>query len=334
MTYEYIMEGLQQLKHHTDHNQRKHSIKRDVVWITISSLITYLVASYLDLAERYIDWTALGEFYQLDEIIFVLLVFCAGLIWFSTRRISELSLSLKHNLAMQAELSQNNKKIRQLLNDKQALVQRIALVRESERDHLASELHDIFGQHLAAMDANLTVALNQTDNPTLQPILESVMDSTTVLRSITRNKLRHLKPPSLDSIGLKGAVRELVSEWKHAFQGSEHLSLEIQDHEIPKAVALSIYRGLQEGLRNISRHANADQVFIYLHQFREPGNACIQLKLEDDGQGFNSNIEAQQGLGLISIRERCEALDGEFYIASRQPQGTCLTITIPYDPII
>lgn len=328
------MEGLQIQKHPTNNSLRKQSIKRDVVWITLSSFITYLVASYFDLAERYIDWTALGELYQLDEIIFVLLVFCAGLIWFSTRRISELSLSLKHNLAMQAELSHNNKKIRQLLNDKQSLVQRIALVRESERDHLASELHDVFGQHLAAMDANLTVALNQTDNTSLKPILESVMDSTTVLRSITRNKLRHLKPPSLDSIGLKGAIRELVSEWKQSFSGTTNISLDINDNEIPKPVALTMYRGLQEGLTNITRHADAEQVSIHFHQFRELGNACIQLKLEDDGQGINTNIESQQGLGLISIRERCEALDGEFYIAARQPQGTCLTITIPYDPIV
>jgi signal transduction histidine kinase len=178
------------------------------------------------------------------------------------------------------------------------------------------------------------VALNQTDNTALKPILESVMDSTTVLRSITRNKLRHLKPPSLDSIGLKGAIRELVSEWKQSFSGTTNISLDINDNEIPKPVALTMYRGLQEGLTNITRHADAEQVFIHFHQFRELGNACIQLKLEDDGQGINTNIESQQGLGLISIRERCEALDGEFYIAARQPQGTCLTITIPYDPIV
>lgn len=328
------MDGLKRLLNRTNKTEQAKNIKHDILWVLALSVVTYLVASYFDLAERYIDWTALGELYQLDEIIFVLLVFCAGLIWFSKRRISELSLSLRHNLAMQAELTHNNNKIRQLLNDKQALIQRIALVRESERDHLASELHDIFGQHLAAMDANLTVALNQTNNTALQPILESVMDSTTVLRSITRNKLRHLKPPSLDSIGLKGAIRELISEWKQTFSGMESISVEMNDHEIPKPVALTIYRGLQEGLSNISRHANAEQVFIHFYQFREPGNSCIQLKLEDDGRGINSHYESHDGLGLISIRERCEALDGEFYITARQPQGTCLTITIPYDPIV
>ncbi len=328
------MEGLKRVLHRNDTSEQPQNISRDIVWVTALSVLTYLVASYFDLAERYINWTALGEIYQLDEMIFVLLVFCAGLIWFSKRRISELSLSLRHNLAMQAELTQNNKKIRQLLNDKQSLVQRIALVRESERDHLASELHDIFGQHLAAMDANLTVALNQTDNTALSPILESIMDSTTVLRSITRNKLRHLKPPSLDSIGLKGAICELVSDWKQSFPGIENIAVDIKDNEIPKPVALTLYRALQEGLSNISRHANAEQVFIHFYQFREHDNIFIQLKLEDDGQGLDTNLEKQNGLGLISIRERCEALDGEFYIAARHPQGTCLTVTIPYAPLV
>ncbi|WP_289284048.1 MULTISPECIES: ATP-binding protein [unclassified Methylophaga] len=328
------MDGLQRQLDRTSDNEQPKRIRHDIVWVTALSLATYLLALYFDLAERYINWTALGELYQLDEIIFVLLVFCAGLIWFSKRRISELSQALRHNLAMQAELTHNNKKIRQLLNEKQSLVQRITLVRESERDHLASELHDIFGQHLAAMDANLTVALNQTNNSNLTSILESVMDSTTVLRSITRNKLRHLKPPSLDSIGLKGAIRELLSEWRQSFSGTDNISLNVHDDEIPKPIALTLYRALQEGLSNISRHANAENVFIYLHQFREPEHMCIQLRLEDDGQGMDTNIENQSGLGLVSIRERCEALSGEFYISTRQPQGTTLTITLPYDPIV
>jgi signal transduction histidine kinase len=328
------MDGLQRLLNRPNESEHPLSIRHDIVWVIASSLVTYLIASYFDLAERYINWTSLGELYQLDEIIFVLLVFCVGLIWFSKRRITELSQSLKHNVAMQAELSHNNKKIRQLLHDKQALVHRITLVRESERDHLASELHDVFGQHLAAMDANLTVALNQTSHSPLAPILESVMDSTTVLRSITRNKLRHLKPPSLDSIGLKGAIRELVSEWKQSFSGTDNLSLDVDDTAVPKPIALTLYRGLQESLSNISRHANADNVFIDLHQFREPENLCIQLKVEDDGQGMDTKNASQSGLGLLSIRERCEALNGEFYISARQPKGTTLTITLPYDPIV
>ncbi|MCL5974795.1 MAG: sensor histidine kinase, partial [Gammaproteobacteria bacterium] len=69
---------------------KKNRGKTDLAIIVAASLLTYLVAGYYDLAERWINWAALGEFYQLDEIIFVLLVLSTGLMWFGRRRYIEL----------------------------------------------------------------------------------------------------------------------------------------------------------------------------------------------------------------------------------------------------
>lgn len=306
----------------------------DLLWVAFLTLSTYLLAAHLDLAERYIDWTALGEIYQLDEIVFVLLAACLGLIWFSIRRLRALSYSLSNNLAMQAKLQANNDNIRQLLSENQALIKHLIEVRESERKHLATELHDVFGQHLAAMDANLTVARNLSQNKQLKACLSSVIDSTDHLRSITRQKLRQLKPPSLDSIGLSGAVQELLHDWRGA---NTHISVETQielkDDEIGNDVAFALYRGLQEGLSNIRRHADADMVTVDICQFQEFGHHQLQLVLEDNGKGLPADF-ADRGLGLLAVRERAQSLGGIYELSTKKPSGTRLQLKLPYQPLI
>lgn len=313
----------------TTDKQRMH---QDILIVLIISLMTYLVAGSLDLAERYINWTALGEIYQLDEAVFVLLSGCIGMIWFSFRRRAELKRSLQTNLAMQNKLQNTNQHISRLLDENRALVKHIALVRESERQHLATELHNVFGQHLAAMDANLSVAINISDNSELQTVLQSVMDSTTHLRSITKNKLRHLKPPILKSIGLSGAIEELLHDWQQSFPDIKLSSLlAVEDTNINEETALTIYRAVQEGLVNVGRHANASEVHLILNEI-EPAAAAddtsLHLKLSDNGKGLPPE-QIMKGLGLIGIRERVEAQSGTFSLAPASPQGAVLELTIP-----
>lgn len=321
-----------------DSDIRQQRFYSDLIVVLIVMLTTYLVAGYFDLAERYIDWTALGELYQLDEIVFVLLAGCLGLFWFSIRRLRELSLTLKRNLSMQQQLKDSNTDIRRLLRENQALINHMTQLREAERHHLASELHDVFGQHLAAMDANLTVAMHlapqNSDN--LRLVLQSVIGSTTHLRGLTRNKLRQLKPPALDSIGLSGAVRELISDWQQTFPDIVvSLNIELRDHQISNEISLTVYRALQEGLVNISRHAEASKVLIHLWQSQQDSAFALKLTLEDNGKGLTPEKQTpEQGLGLVGIRERSRALGGHFAIGNISPTGVRLTLSIPYQPMI
>lgn len=303
----------------------------DLSIVLALTTLTYLIAGYFDLAERYINWTALGEWYQLDEIVFVLLVGCLGLVWFSLRRLREQTKTLEHNLAMHEQLKKNHLHIKQLLKQNQALINHMMLVRESERHHLATELHDVFGQYLAAMDANLTVArqLTPPDNKKLQQVIQSVIDSTTHLRGITRNKLRSLKPPTLDSLGFSGAVVELISDWQQTFPEitvSKHI--DIRDETTEEQTALALYRALQEGLVNVSRHAEASRVEIQLLQQSIASPPTYTLILDDDGKGMGVDITDPPGLGLLGIRERCQDLGGELTISASPIGGTRLTVNI------
>jgi len=313
-------------------NDKKNRGKIDLAIIVVASLLTYLVAGYFDLAERWINWAALGEFYQLDEIIFVLLVFSSGLMWFGRRRYIELQETLKRNLEIKTKLELQNADNAKLLLQNRALIKHITQVREAERNHLASELHDVFGQYLAAIDVNASVAIKyKTDDPKLQSILKTIQDSASYLRNVTRSQLRSLKPPGLETVGLSAAIEDLISQWQMSFPQYEiNINIEVDDRLVDYDTALTVYRCLQEALTNITRHAEAHKICIDLvTQNKSVQGNDISLTIRDDGKGFDPNEAMGKGLGLIGIRERVHALNGLFKLHQAEPTGSVLTLNIP-----
>jgi hypothetical protein len=97
------------------------------------------------------------------------------------------------------------------------------------------------------------------------------------------------------------------------------------------AVETALYRIMQEGLTNITKHAAATHVD--LHLWRD--GVQVHGLLRDDGAGFAvENVMDQagrRGLGLLGIQERLQALDGTLQIISAPRQGTTLQITLPVD---
>ena len=95
------------------------------------------------------------------------------------------------------------------------------------------------------------------------------------------------------------------------------------------AVETALYRIVQEGLTNITKHAAATHVDLQLWRDGEG----VHGLLRDDGKGFVvEHVLGQagrQGLGLLGIQERLETLGGTFQISSAPGQGTTLQITLP-----
>jgi two-component system sensor histidine kinase DegS len=90
----------------------------------------------------------------------------------------------------------------------------------------------------------------------------------------------------------------------------------------------AFYRVVQEALTNVSRHAQADNVEVSLSM----DGGYIQLSIIDDGRGFQADYENQRdalGVGLISMRERIDDLQGKFEILSGHQKGTHIQITVP-----
>lgn len=303
----------------------------DLLLILLASILTWIVAGSMDLAERWINWAALGEHFQLDEIIFVLLVSCFGLMWFGKRRFVELENVLNQNLQIQLSLEKKHNEISLLLQQNRALIKHITFLREAERNQLAGELHDVFGQHLAAIDVNASVGLQKisAENP-LYKTLMMIRESTDFLRNVTRSKLRSIKPPGLEKVGLTASIKDLIAQWQESFPDFKlKHQLNLDDNLIDYDCSLTLYRCLQEGLVNISRHANATVITLKMQMASDAEAGGVWMQLTDNGRGFQDDELIGKGMGLIGIRERVNALNGQFELKSEPENGTEITIQIP-----
>jgi signal transduction histidine kinase len=96
--------------------------------------------------------------------------------------------------------------------------------------------------------------------------------------------------------------------------------------DIPDALALSLYRIVQEGVQNAIKHGAAKDIIVQLQGSHEK----LTLSIVDDGVGFKIDGALKMGLGLISIRERAESLGGTLEIISTPGHGTRLYVAVPF----
>ena len=141
---------------------------------------------------------------------------------------------------------------------------------------------------------------------------------------------RQLHPSILDDLGLTDAIE---SECRN-FTQREGIRVSYVSEGIPpqlsKEIGLTIYRIIQEGLRNIAKHAETEEAHVSLIGH----NNSISLIVKDAGKGFNpTDPQTKQGLGLISMEERIRLLNGELSIQSSIDQGTVIEARVPLEDI-
>jgi signal transduction histidine kinase len=135
-----------------------------------------------------------------------------------------------------------------------------------------------------------------------------------------------LRPPGLDAFGLNVALDGLC----HDFAKRTGLSVVYEGVEMPElrtAVALSIYRLVQEALTNIAKHAGARSAVVNLFCSGD----SLHLSIIDDGKGFtfDANNYRSSGIGLVNMQERADLLGGTLEIDTAPGKGTRLTAHIP-----
>ncbi len=223
-------------------------------------------------------------------------------------------------------------RLQRVEDERSALTRRLFQVQEEERRHLARELHDAFGQNLAAIGA-LAAALEMAP-----PDGAGVDDARAIGRIVgdmmasLRTSLGQLRPPELDELGLAASLRGLVAGWNASSGGQTTFGLETLGDldDLPPAAALSVYRIAQEGLTNAARHAHARRVEARL--VRGPADAgCgdqMAIRVEDDGGAPAVPALAGAGLGILGIKERVAALGGRLTL-ERTGRGFRLTAILP-----
>ncbi len=205
------------------------------------------------------------------------------------------------------------------------LTQQMINIQEDERKNIARELHDEIGQHLTAIHVDASTIMHAE---TIEETKESASAIDRVSRQmmeIVHTILQRLRPNSLDELGLEVALQELINAWEMRHQNIK-LSYRFQGdfNNVDETLLITIYRLIQEGLTNVSRHAKAQHAAVSIIQRKDK----IYVTVNDDGKGFDLSVK-QTGFGLAGMRERIEGLLGHLEIMTSFEQGVCVNIELP-----
>jgi NarL family two-component system sensor histidine kinase LiaS len=195
-----------------------------------------------------------------------------------------------------------------------------------ERNRLARDLHDSVKQQVFAttMQLGAAKALMQTDpSSALEHIAEAEKLAKQSQQELTI-LIQELRPAALSDKGLAEALRLYVADWSQQtkikgevrVQGEQILQLELEQ---------AVFRIVQEALSNVARHSEAQNVEVYLAW----ESRSISLIIQDDGIGLPDDVELEPGVGLQSMQERVEGLNGRFQLSSQPQKGVTVTAVIP-----
>jgi signal transduction histidine kinase len=211
----------------------------------------------------------------------------------------------------------------------QALAGRVTEAEERERERLARELHDDFGQRLTALLMKLQMARTMPDRMA-GAVEESAALAEALLRDV-RTVSRGLRPPLLDEVGLIPALRALCEQ--HSGPPELVLSIEVPDKlaRLPHSMELAAYRVFQEAFANVVHHAGATRATLRIAHVDEH----LVIVLSDDGRGFDPKAAdraaaAGEHLGLVGMRERAAFIGAELQVRSAPRHGTTVRLRIPW----
>ena len=213
-----------------------------------------------------------------------------------------------------------------LAADLQRSRERLVTAREEERRRLRRDLHDGLGPTLAglALKASSISELVPADPAGASRLADEVYAQIRAAIADIRRLVYGLRPPTLDDLGLVGAIREAG---RPASQDALELTVAADGDltGLPAAVEVAAYRIAAEALTNVHRHAGARSCTVRLRR-----TDALELEITDDGAGIPTDHPS--GIGLLAMRERAAELGGTFHIDSTPGHGTHLTARLPLTP--
>jgi signal transduction histidine kinase len=200
---------------------------------------------------------------------------------------------------------------------------RVVAVTRQERQRLRRDLHDGLGPSLSGVGLGLQAlqdARAADDQATADQLLARIREEVTTAVREVRRILDDLRPAVLDATRLPDAIRRHAAA---VSTGPLEVSVDAADLPIlPPDVEAAAYRITQEALTNVVRHAGAHHAHVTL----DTSDAALTVTVTDDGHGINSTSPG--GVGLLSMRQRAQALRGMLRVDS-DAHGTTVVATLP-----
>ena len=215
----------------------------------------------------------------------------------------------------------------------QALSRRLVDVQESERRQFSRELHDRVGQNLTALSINLDILKTQLSNNGNEALRSRLDDAGSLLEATSdaiENVMSELRPPMLDDYGLLPALQWYANEFSVRTGIRVRVDGDDEMKRMSQASEIALFRIAQEALNNVAKHAHAGQVRISLERLETE----FTLSVSDDGAGIDvapaSVARRRPGLGMVTMRERTQAVGGRFEAGTAPGGGTRIMVRIPF----
>lgn len=205
----------------------------------------------------------------------------------------------------------------------------ILSAQENERKRLSRELHDGIGQSLYSIliqtEVLKSLLENEAEESSIDEPLDALQESIRHTIEDIRDLSVELRPSALDDIGLVPALRNYVNQYGLKFGVQVLLTIEGDSARLPAAHEIAFYRIIQEALINAAKYSHTDVIEVKLKL--QPTMA--ELYIRDYGVGFEMTSDLRQGVGLYSMEERVNILQGEFNIESYPSEGTIIEVKVP-----
>ncbi|WP_421764074.1 tetratricopeptide repeat-containing sensor histidine kinase [Ekhidna sp.] len=224
-----------------------------------------------------------------------------------------------------ADRTKHDVRVKDLLKSQETkALQAMVQGKEDERKHLAKEIHNHLGSLLATVKVNLNGM--EIQDPIKQQKIVNLVDRAC---QDVRNISHELNMGVSENFGLVPALKELVDHLKQSNELKIELTTSINKVHIESQNEILVYRIVQELVSNVLKHANATKLSISLTGFEDEG--IVNILVQDNGKGFNSKalIKDSKGIGLDSLEEMVEKMDGEMSIDSDMRSGTTVSIDLP-----
>jgi signal transduction histidine kinase len=215
---------------------------------------------------------------------------------------------------------------------------RLARAVLDERLRLARDVHDIVTHNLGVIAVKSAVARHvaRTKPDEALAALEVIEGVSRAALADMRQALRVLRSgpvdreePSLEDqpYGLAD-IRSLV---QRAGVAGLDIHCELPDRdEVPRGVARSAYRIVQEALTNVIKHAGPTRCEVRVHSHVQELLIEVRNDSPQRGRPISRNSSPLEGYGMIGVRERVAMHGGEVVVAKRDDGGYQLSVTLPY----
>ena len=240
-------------------------------------------------------------------------------------------------LANQAAVAIENARLFKELETQREALRQISLqlvnTQEEERRRISRELHDELGQTLTALRVNLEIAQQALPLGASAKLFHSIEEAGRLAahtQDTARNLSLELRPAMLDDLGLVSTLYWEIDRHEQLTGQTVEFETDLIDQYLQPELEITIYRIITEALTNVCRHADATYVRICLRAL----NDVLLVSVVDNGVGFDAagwreSPAKRRSLGLVSMRERAELLNGQLEVSSEIGRGTTVRVQFP-----